>query len=179
MFSEDNATFIKYKRDAFMKHLFWIFGLSAATILFAQDKPAYKISGYMFGDYFYNVARDTAINSLSNTATGGAKDFNGFQFRRIYLTFDGDISPVLASRFRMEGTTGSPFIKDAYIRWKNISGSSELVFGLQPMPAVEISENIWEYRSLEKSILDLHGIVSSRDLAVSLRGKVDAEGMID
>jgi len=143
---------------------------------YAQDKPAAKISGYMFGDYFYNVARDTGISSLSNVSTSGAKDFNGFQFRRIYLTFDGDISQSLTSRFRMEGTTGAPFIKDAYIKWKNIFGGADLIMGLQPMPAVEISEAIWKYRSLEKTILDLHSIVSSRDLGISLRGKIDGDG---
>lgn len=144
----------------------------------AQEKPAPKISAFMFGDYFYNVARDTSIASLSNTATNGARDFNGFQFRRIYLTFDGDISPVFTSRFRIEGTTGAPFIKDASIKWKNIFDGSDMIFGLQPTPAFEHSEAVWGYRSLEKTILDLRGIVSARDLAVSLRGKIDGAGTI-
>ena len=153
--------------------------LSLTSILYPQDKPAPKISGYMFGDYFYNVARDTGISSLSNVATGGKKDLNGFQFRRIYLTFDGDISPVLTSRFRIEGTTGAPFIKDAYIKWKKIFNGTDLIFGLQPMPAVEISESIWKYRSLEKTILDLQGIVSSRDLSVGLKGRLNEQGTAD
>ncbi len=149
----------------------------AQSTLRAQEKPSAKLSGYMFGDFFYNIARDTTIGSISNAATGGVQDFNGFQFRRIYLTYDGDISPTFTSRLRLEGSVGSPFIKDAYIKWKNIFDGSDLVFGLQPTPAFEISETIWGYRSLEKTIMDLRGIVSPRDLSVSLRGKMDEQGM--
>lgn len=163
-----------------MKYLMIIlFTVLILSSLNAQDKPAPKISGYMFGDYFYNVARDTGIASLSNVATGGKKDLNGFQFRRIYLSFDGDISSSLTSRFRIEGTTGAPFIKDAYLKWKKVFSGADLIFGLQPMPAVELSETIWKYRSLEKSILDLQAIVSSRDLGVSLRGKLAEDGSAD
>lgn len=160
-----------------MKNIF-ILSLLAVVILSAQDKPAAKISGIMFGDYFYNVTRDTGIVPLSNKATNGAQDFNGFQLRRIYLTYDGDISSTITSRFRLEGTTGAPFVKDAYIKWKNIFGGAELIAGLQPTSAYEISEAVWGYRSLEKTIMDLRGIVSARDLAVSLRGKLDGQGMI-
>ena len=152
--------------------------LSLTSIIYTQDKPVPKISGYMFGEYFYNVARDTGISSLSNVATGGKKDLNGFQFRRIYFTYDNEISSTFSARFRLEGTTGSPIIKDAYLKWKNVFDGSDLLFGLQPTPAFEISEGFWGYRSLEKTILDLRGIVTSRDLAVSLKGKLDESAMI-
>jgi hypothetical protein len=148
------------------------------SLTHAQDQHNALLSGMMFGDYFYNASRDTGIASLGNTATNGARDFNGFQFRRIYLTYDGDIAADFTSRFRLEGTTGSPFIKDAYIKWKNIFSGSDLTFGLQPTPAFEISEGVWGYRSLEKTIMDLRGIVSPRDLAVSLRGNIDHQGML-
>ena len=46
-----------------------------SSSLVAQEEPKGKISGLMFGDYFYNIARDSAVanGSLSNVATGGAK----------------------------------------------------------------------------------------------------------
>jgi len=145
--------------------------------LYAQDKPTPKLSGIMFGDYFYNVSRDTGIASLANTAINGTRDFNGFQFRRINLTYDADISPEFTSRFRLEGTTGAPFIKDAYLKWRNIIPGSDLVFGLQQTPAFEISEGMWGYRSVEKTILDLRGYVTPRDLGISLRGALDDNGI--
>jgi hypothetical protein len=150
----------------------------AATIT-AQDKGGFKIGGYMFGDYFYNIARDTSLASLSNVSNSGAKDLNGFQFRRIYLTFDNEISSTFSARFRLEGTNGAPVIKDAYLKWKNIFSGSDLVFGIQPTPISEASESYWEFRPVEKTLLDLRGIVSSRDLGVSLKGTLFSDGSLN
>jgi hypothetical protein len=157
------------------------------SILFSfgtsQDKG--RLSGLAYFDYSYNVARDTAIGGFSNTALSGAKDFQSFQFRRIYFTYDYDISGDFTSRFRLEadesalssnGKTGV-FVKDAFLKWKNVFGQNDLIFGVQPTPAYEVSEAVWGYRSLEKTVMDLRGIVSSRDLGVSLKGKLDGEGM--
>jgi hypothetical protein len=68
-------------------------------------------------------------------------------------------------------------VKDAWLRWKNILSGSDLYFGIQATSAYEISEGIWGYRSLEKTIMDLRGIASSRVLGIALRGKLDEEGM--
>jgi hypothetical protein len=150
-----------------------------ATSLTAQDKPAGKFSGYMFGDYFYNVQRDTLIGSFKNAATNGAKDYQAFQLRRIYFTYDNDISASFTTRFRLEGSTGAPVVKDAYLKWKNMFGGTDALFGMQPTPAYDISEAAWGYRSLEKTIMDLRGIVPSRDLGLSLRGKITGDGMLN
>src|SRR5512143_3253741 len=139
-----------------------------------------KFSGLMFGDYFYNVARDTVFRrtNLPNSAVGGQKDLQGFQFRRIYFTYDNDISEKFTTRFRLEADQAalssngkiSTYVKDAYLKWKNIFGGSDLTLGLQPTPAYEISENAWGSRSLEKTIMDLRGIIPSRHLGISLPG---------
>ncbi|MCK7527972.1 MAG: hypothetical protein MZV64_65435 [Ignavibacteriales bacterium] len=71
----------------------------------------------------------------------------------------------------------SVFVKDAYLQWKNIFKGSDLIFGIHPTPAYEISEGIWGNRFLEKTIMDLRGIVSSRDLGASLKGKFSEEGI--
>ena len=165
----------------------------AASDVMAQG----KFSGLVFGDYFYNLARDTAISKLKPAiVTPGSKDFQGFQIRRIYLTYDYDFSEKFTSRFRVEGNTiasqggssstasrlsGSSlsqlFIKDAWLKWKNIFHGSDLIFGIQPTAAYDISETVWGYRALEKTIMDLRSIIPSRDMGVSLRGKFDDKGM--
>lgn len=145
-----------------------------------------RFGGYMFGDYFYNVSRDSSIASLSNTANGGAKAFQAFQFRRIYLTYDDDISDQFSARLRFEAdqaalfsnSTLGTFVKDAYLRWKNIFAGSDFYFGIQPTPAYEVSEGLWGYRSLEKTIMDLRGIVSSRDFGIALKGKLGNDGLV-
>ena len=150
-----------------------------------------KFSGYMFGDFYYNIARDGTFGALVNTASSGAASgttaMQAFQFRRIYFTYDNDISEKFTSRFRLEvdqaaltsnGKIGA-FVKDAYLRWKTVFGTNDLLFGIQPTPAFEISEAAWGYRSLEKTIMDLRGIVASRDFGVSLKGKITENGMFN
>jgi hypothetical protein len=73
----------------------------------------------------------------------------------------------------------SVFVKDAFLRWKNVFTGSDVIFGIQPTPAYEISEAAWGYRSLDKTIMDLRGIVSSRDLGISLKGKLAGDGMVN
>lgn len=144
-----------------------------------------KFSGYMFGDLFYNAVRDTGILSLPNVINGGKADVNGVRLRRIYFTYDYDISESFTTRFRLEADQISNtsdgkigvFVKDAYLSWKNIFPGSDLVFGIQPPPAYEVSESMWGNRFLEKTIMDLRGVVSSRDLGISLKGKIDKNGL--
>ncbi|MFC2135213.1 hypothetical protein ACFLTH_11400 [Bacteroidota bacterium] len=153
----------------------------------AQNKSAGKISGHMFGDYYYNVARDADHAGLDDVVLKGKQDFSGFAFRRIYFTYDYKISNVFSTRFRVEAdqsgnVSNGKFglaVKDAYLKWKNIFDGSDLIIGLQPPPAFVVSEKYWGYRSLEKTIMDLRGIVSSRDLGVSLKGKLTSGGDVN
>lgn len=168
------------------KGLFF-FVLVCSTLLsfnsFAQDKNTVgsvgpvKFSGLMFGDLFYN---SDAINSAN-------KNLNGWQFRRIYITTDYTINDDFSTRFRLDAdqvalSTNNkiiPIVKDAWLKWKNIFSGSNLVVGISPTPAYEISEEVWEYRSLEKTIMDYYGIAPSRDLGIDLKGKIDENGIVN
>lgn len=164
--------------------------LSCVGTLLAQEKsaaPAGKFSGLMFGDYYYNVQRDPNLGSQSNVATPGTTAVQGFQFRRIYLTYDNDIAEQFASRFRIEAEQGvnisngkiGVVVRDAYLRWKNIFAGSDLIFGIQPPPTYDISDAFWGYRSLEKTLMDLRGIYAPRDIGVSLKGKLVPSGILN
>ena len=50
-------------------------------------------------------------------------------------------------------------VKDAWLKWKNIFSGSDLIFGISPTPAFDVSEGAWGHRYLEKTIMDLDGIV--------------------
>ncbi|HUL42912.1 MAG TPA: hypothetical protein VLY03_01005 [Bacteroidota bacterium] len=165
-----------------------LFCVVAATC--AQDTQSKgTISGYMFGDYFYNIARDSSFAGAkppSKTALSGPKDMQGFQFRRIYFTYDDDISSQFTSRFRLEADQSvlvnnkiETYVKDAYLKWKGVFEGSDIIFGIQPTTAFDISETWWAYRPLEKTIMDLRGIIPSRDFGVALRGKVTGDGMLN
>ncbi len=175
-----------------MKYLTGLALLLCCSLAVAQEKSAGRFSGYMFGDYYYNVARDGSFAALSNSASGsaapGSTAMQAFQMRRVYFTYDNDISEQFTSRFRLEVDQGTDvltsgkigvFVKDAYLRWKNIFSGSDLIFGIQPPPTYDVSEAAWGYRSLEKTIMDVRGIYSSRDVGLSLKGKLVESGTVN
>ncbi|MBK9099909.1 MAG: hypothetical protein IPM14_17765 [bacterium] len=153
----------------------------------AQSESNGKFSGLMFGDYFYNILRDSTIDNINYKALSGRKDLNGFQFRRIYFTYDYTISDQFSTRFRLESQTQVGvnntiflvFVKDAFLKWKDIFEGSSLIFGIQPPPSFDVAEGYWGYRSLERTIMDLRGIVSSRDFGAALKGRLNSSGTIN
>lgn len=171
-------------RNIFTIVLTYLLTLSPIT---AQTESGGKFSGLMFGDYFYNILRDSTIDNINYKAQTGKKDLNGFQFRRIYFTYDYIISEQFSTRFRLESQTqvGANntqflvFIKDASLKWKDIFEGSNLIFGIQPPPSFDVAESYWGYRSLEKTIMDLRGIASARDFGVALRGRLNSGGTIN
>ncbi len=138
-----------------------------------------KISGYMFGDYYYAV-QTHHHDSLEY------KGQNGFWFRRIYFTYDHEISENFSARLRMEYSSGDftkssstivPFVKDAYLKWK--IKSHNLILGISPTPTWEKIEEIWGYRSVEKTPLDLQKFGSSRDFGIALKGSIDEKKILN
>lgn len=171
-----------------MKKILLLFVLvTSISNCIAQDSTSKgRISGYTFSEYFYNAQRDT-FTDLKFVAFGGAKGLNGFQFNRIYFTYDYDISKKFSTRFRLEGAHNETFqngaigvfIKDAYIEWKNIFKGSTLTFGIQPVAAFTMTEAIWSYRSVERTIMDLRRIIDSRDFGLSLKGNLVESGKVN
>ncbi|MDZ7291865.1 MAG: hypothetical protein ONB44_16355 [candidate division KSB1 bacterium] len=138
-----------------------------------------KISGYMFGDYFYEFSHpDSATDALNR---------NGFQFRRIYFTYDRELSERFAVRFRLEMNSPdfgksdpmTPYIKHAYLSWKKLIPASQLYFGVSPTPTWNVSEEVWGYRSVEKTIMDLRKVASSSDFGLALQGKIGKAGVLN
>lgn len=126
-----------------------------------------EIKGYMVGEYYW------AIYHHDETIEGR----HGFWFRRIYFTYDNKLSEVVKVRLRLEMASASrfdtytlltPWVKDAYIDFK-IAGKN-LLAGIMSPPSFAQVENIWGYRVLEKTPLDLHKWTSSRDFGISLKG---------
>lgn len=155
----------------------WLPELSGQT-------PAGKLSALTFGDLYYTAQSDTAFSSLKNAATGGKKGETGLSFRRIFLTYDAKIASRFDARIRLEAndkTTSNGlmtvFIKDISLKY-NYFRKQYLQFGIIPPPAFDVSENRWGHRYLEKTIMDLRSIVSTRDVGISLRGNIDTAGIV-
>lgn len=149
-----------------------------------EFKPSGKLWGYTFGDFLYK-AHTNSYNMSNTQYAGTAKDFSSFEFRRIYLGYDYDISEHFSSQLILayEGSTfttdglRSVYIKAANLRWKNIFHNSDLVIGAMSTPTyATTSEPYWGYRSLEKTIMDMRKIGGSADVGVSLQGRFNDKG---
>lgn len=140
-------------------------------VLPLQAQSDVDISGLFYSDYF-------AILKNHNETLEGE---NAFQFRRIYLTFEQDLSDIFDYRIRMELRNAgdfstkdklTPFIKDAYLRWTKNNHS--ILFGISATPTWGIVESFWGYRSVEKTALDLARFGSSREFGIAVKGSIDS-----
>ena len=157
-----------------------LLGLLVGLFVLLNAAPAVgqgSFKGYMFGDAYYLASHDDGVNEDTDDAIEGA---NGLWFRRIYLTFDWTFNDAWSARLRTEmGSPGDfktasslvPFAKDAYVRWKN--GNHQITLGISGTPTWAVIEDFWGYRSVEKTLLDLQRIASSRDVGVAFKGSLD------
>ena len=128
-----------------------------------------KLKGVMYSDYYY-------------IASGAGKEQNGFQFRRIYLTYDLKWNDEFSGRVRLESKDAGfgskdkmvPFVKHAYLRYRK--DRHALYMGLSGTPTWNVTESVWGYRPVEKTIMDLNKIASSADIGLAYHGKLDEAG---
>ncbi len=155
------------------------------------DFPRGKISGYMFGDYYYNVdGNPTHVYDANGADLGQAdidgknsitKDLNGVQLRRVYFQLDNDLTVRFSTRFRLEAdgkslTSDSKIgvaVKAAYLQARSLLPRADFFFGVLSTPTFENSEDFWQYRAIEKTLVDFRGLVPSADLGVELKGFAD------
>jgi hypothetical protein len=176
-------------------------GVSLATNARAQapastepDFPRGRISGYVFGDYYYNVTGDPRHRYNATTGSDSAKayidnstssqigrDLNGVQIRRMYFQHDADLSIKYSTRVRLEADSKSltsdgklgVAVRVASLQIKNMLPRTNFLFGVLTTPIWENSEEYYGYRSVEKTIADFRGIGTSSDIGVQLKGFVD------
>jgi hypothetical protein len=142
--------------------------------------PAWRISGLVFGDYYYFA--DHHIDTTTTTPTGTLpqwKNQQGFWFRRLYFTYDHDLGSKITTRFRLEANSNgklqggnlNPYVKDAYVRW-TYHGKHMAYLGIWGSATFYWLENFWGLRHIEKTPADLYRFDSSRDFGVSFEGPI-------
>jgi hypothetical protein len=157
------------------------------------DFPRGRISGYMFGDLYYNLAGDPKHLYDSKGVDQGqanidgkkniGRDLTGVQMRRIYFQLDNDLTARVATRFRLEmdgkelssGGKLGVFVKNAYLQVRSVIPRGDVLFGELSTPTFENSEAFWQYRSIEKTVADFWGVRNSSDLGLQLRGWLDGD----
>lgn len=128
-----------------------------------------EIGGVVFGDAYWAAAHhDPAIEGA-----------NGFWFRRLYLTFDFELDDRFDFRVRFQGESPGDFssdekidpsVKDLWIRWRE--GDHSAFLGIAPTPTWALVEDVWGYRPVERTPVDLYGLGSSRELGIGLTGRL-------
>ena len=172
-------------------------GVAKKSVKAAEDtsfKPVRRLWGYAFGDFYYKGHTDPLNRGGSNQYTGVANDRNAFQFRRVYLGYDYDITkrftaevllaaednstnfgnaPAAGSGDQLVDGKYSFYIKLLNLRYKNIWKGTDLIVGQQATPAFPLlSERIWGYRSIERTVADIRR-TPSYDLGAGLQGTFD------
>ncbi len=170
--------------------------LSSSDSAFKAGTPnSGRLWGYAFGDYAYKGHADSLSRGGSNQYTGIPQTRTTFQFRRIYLGYDYNISKKFSAELLLAAEDNFPagnppsssspsgdellnnkltfYIKLMNIRWKNIWKGTDLVVGQVGTPAFPaITEKVWSYRSVERTIADIRR-TPSYDMGAALQGTFD------
>lgn len=147
----------------------WVWGLAMVLAVSVVNGQDLKISGVMFGDFYYIASSNVPEDTLKKWGE------YGFLMRRINLTFDKkqDENVNLRVRLEMESPNVNktreiklvPYLKDATLNVK--IKNANLAFGIQPTLVYENAEKVWGYRFVEKTVLDFQRVVPSRDFGLS------------
>lgn len=151
-------------------------------LTFGQQENS-KILGEFFGDYYYKLEADTGALLKGHEAYQTLKkNSNAFAIRRYNLGVDYNFNNNFTANLLIEGNddftlnsnrTRGVYIKYAYVTWDNFIKNINITFGLQRTPTFTIlSEKVWGYRSIEKTITDFRKYASSSDMGISINGKI-------
>ena len=161
-------------------------------------KPVRRLWGYTFGDFYYDAHSDYAGRGSETNYSGVPTYRNAFQFRRLYLGYDYDITKKFSATLLLasepnastsaSGTTSiangdnladnkmSFYIKYANLRVRDLWTGTDLVIGEQPTPTWNLSsEQIFNHRWIERTITDFHKLGNSFDVGAGLQGTLDPE----
>src|SRR6185312_4095508 len=142
-------------------------------------KPVRRLWGYAFGDFYYDAHADAASRGAETSYAGVPTYRNAFLFRRLYLGYEYDITKKFAVEVLLAsepnantnpvtGTTISNsdnladnkmafYIKNFALRVRSIWKGTDLVLGETLTPSFPLlTEKIWGYRSIDRTIADFH-----------------------
>lgn len=122
------------------------------------------------------TTKTNLLSSGLNNSTGS----NAFQIRRFYLGYDYNFAPkftacmVLADEQDLDGSgNNSVYLKYAYVKW-TLHPLCNMIIGQQPTPSWSTSpygtSRLWGYRSVERTIMDMHNNDASTDLCFAIQG---------
>ncbi len=131
------------------------------------------------------VAANNPVNNALSTQT------NAFQIRRMYLGYDYKFAPnfsasvLLANEQNVDGGgKNTVYVKYVNVKCSNIFKlkNTDLVigqYGTCSFANAGNTEPLYGYRSIERTIMDLHNTDGSTDMGASLQGKIWSQRVAD
>jgi len=156
-----------------------------------EFKPSGNVYGYVFGDYASKTHSDSLNRGGGNVQYRGVPvNANAFQIRRAYLGYDFNIAENFSTSILLAneqgpmlqnatgdnldaGGSNTMYLKYAFLKWKNIIKNNNLVIGQYStcsFASPNQTEPLWSYRSIERTIMDMHNNDASSDLGISWEG---------
>ena len=158
--------------------ILFLFSLSFALGQEKNPLEGFTIKGKAYFDYSY------LLSSEGPEAISQGEGWNSFKFRRAYFTLEHQINDKFKFRFRTDADRNVDdkarvFMKHVYLEWKDLIPGSKLYIGLSPTPTKELTEGVWGYRGVEKTLMDAYKDqtgesvdFSSADMGLALKGKI-------
>jgi hypothetical protein len=136
-------------------------------------------------DYFYKFG---GLGPYAGDGYGQVEKYTqAFQLRRFQIFADANLTDRFVAQLSLEGNQQtndvnrrfSFFAKTVYLEWVGVFPMSNLQIGLIPTPTwTYVSESIWGYRSIERTITDFRNLGFATDVGASLRGKFMESGIL-
>lgn len=137
----------------------------------------------MYLGYDYNMSKEVSASFLISHETGNTQSVTVLTSAKV-LSSTGKLDSTLTTTttklttssgdILLDGNNGL-FLKGANLTFKGWIPMGMVIFGQQSTPAFGIAENLWGYRSIEKTIMDMRGIAQSSDLGIMAKGNFDDE----
>jgi hypothetical protein len=147
----------------------------------ADFEPSVDVGGQIHAHYGYLL-------------TDGANGYNEFALDRTYLDAKAKLTRRLGARLTLdsdrfaalETDTGEysvdtkyrPFVKFAYLEWKDFAPGLKLRAGLIDTPYTQVYDAFWEHRYVSKGMADDQKLLDTADFGVSVMG-THADGLLD
>lgn len=145
-----------------------------------------QFSGVTYFDYTYDLTEDAANDA-------------GFGLKRVYFTYQQDLSESVSYKFQtdvgqlsvinfdkndeLDGIKKTQFVaylKKAQLDWelqnelfKSSTSFAKLTFGMQGMNIFNVTEKTWGFRFLQKSAMDKYKFSSSADMGIGFSWSFD------
>ncbi len=133
------------------------------------EVPSGKFVGMLFNDASYIVQEPLSSNPIQ-TESGK----NAFLFRRATIGYEHTFNKNVDAKIEYDAN-GNAF-QQGFIDIRNIVSMLDVKIGLMQTLSSEVTEKIWDYRSLEASVLDRKGYTNEFDMGMTFTGKMNVQG---